>query len=140
MLKIYQVHHYVSIDGAKWREVVNGWLTPTEHKVSDQLLEIQHILCDASFNEAYDYLHNNRLDGVWIDSKRWHRTIIPVIQVRYDDAFDDVNYKRFNTMSYKIEYKEWKDVTLKWIMENLSADVAIQYLKERGITTCPMNF
>jgi hypothetical protein len=43
-------------------------------------------------------------------------------------------------MSYKIEYEEWKEVTLEWIIKNLPADQTIQYLKERGITTCPMNF
>lgn len=138
MLKIYKVYNYVSIDGADWREVVNGWLSPTEHKVSDQLLETQHILCDASFDEVYDYLYNNKLDGVWDEFEGWFRKLKPIIQVRYRSAFDDVNYRHFNTMSYKIKYKEWKDVTLQWIMENLPADQAIQYLKERGIATCPI--
>ena len=138
MLKIYRVYNYVSIDGGKWRRVVNGWLKPTERKVTEESLETQHILCDASFDDAYNYLHNNRLDGVWDGSSVWGKTIFPVIKVRYNDGYDDVKYRKFNTMSYKTEYEEWKDVTLKWIMENLSADVAIQYLKERGMTACPI--
>ena len=59
MLKIYRVYNYVSIDGGKWRRVVNGWLKPTERKVTEESLETQHILCDASFDDAYNYLHNN---------------------------------------------------------------------------------
>ena len=141
MLKIYKVHNYVSIDGADWREVLwSGCLTSIERKVSDEPLETQHILCNASFYEAYDYIHDNRLDGVYNSSDCWCRMIHPVIKVRYRDACDDVTYRRFISMSYKIEYEEWKEVTLEWIMKNLPADQTIQYLKERGITTCPMNF
>lgn len=140
MLKVYKVYNYISIDGTAWRRVVRSWMRPTERKISDKPLETQHILCDASFDEAYHYLHNHRVDGAYDSSNYCIGKITPIIRVRYKDAHDDVNYRRFDTMSYKIEYEEWKDVTLKWIMENLPADTAIQYLKERGITTCPMNF
>lgn len=141
MLKIYNVHNYVSINGADWREVLrSGWLTPIEHKVFDEPPETQHILCNASFYEAYDYIHDNRLDGVWCSSGCWCRMIHPTIEVRYRDAHNDVAYRNFIAMSYKIEYEEWKNVTLEWIMKNLPADQTIQYLKERGMTTCPMNF
>lgn len=34
--------------------------------------------------------------------------------------------------------KEKKNVTLEWIMEHLSADKAIQFLKERGMAVCPI--
>ena len=138
MLKIYRVYNYVSIDGGKWRRVVNGWLKPTEYKVSDKPLETQHILCDVPFDKVYDYRHNNRLDGILDSSSCWYNKIIPVICVRYEDAWDDVRYRRFNTMSYKIVYEEWKDVTLQWIIEHLSADQCIQYLKDRGMNTCPI--
>ena len=139
MLKIYKVHNYVSIDGADWREVLwNGWLNPIERKVFDEPPETQHILRNASFYEAYDYIHDNRLDGVWCGSGCWSRMIHPTIEVRYRDAYDDVAYSRFISMSYKIEYEEWKEVTLEWIMKNLPADQFIQYLKERGITACPI--
>ena len=139
MLKVYKVHNYVSIDGADWREVLwNGWLTPIERKVFDEPPETQHILCNASFYKACDYVHNNRLDGVHESSLCWRRMIWPAIEIRYRDARDDVTYRNFISMSYKIEYEEWKEVTLEWIMKNLPADVTIQYLKERGITTCPI--
>lgn len=140
MLKIYKVHNYVSIDGADWREVLWSGLSPIEHKVFDEPPETQHILCNASFYEAYDYVHNNRLDGVYESSLCLCRMIWPAIKMRYRDAYDDVTYRNFISMSYKIEYEEWKNVTLEWIIKHLPADQTIQYLKERGITTCPMNF
>ena len=39
---------------------------------------------------------------------------------------------------YKYVYKEWKDVPLNYIMEHFSADKCIQYLKERGMSACPI--
>ena len=91
-----------------------------------------------SFDETREYFNNHKLDGVWNDTIFWGKK--PTICVRYCDAWDDVVYKHFNTISYKQEYVEWTDVSLEWIIKNLHADTAVQYLKERGITACPMNF
>ena len=133
MLKVYNVYDYVSIDGAKWREVGR-----TGYKVTDEEVKNKLVLDNASFEEAREFLSNNVLDGVWNYSTFFRNK--PAVCVSYQDAWDVVTYKRFNTISYKTEYKEDKHVTTKWLMEHLSADKFIQYLKERGITTCPMNF
>ena len=138
MLKVYKVYNYVSVDGADWREVICGTFAPTEKKTSSESLETEYILHDASFDKAYEYLRNNDLDGLGRSTTYWREK--PIIWVRYDDAWDTVSYKHFNTISYKREYIEWTNVSLDWILKNLPADTAIQYLKERGITTCPMNF
>ena len=138
MLKVYKVHNYVSIDGDDWREVVWSWFIPTKCKTSSELLETEYRLHNASFNEAREYLQSNELDGIGNSSTYWRKK--PIVWVRYDDARDIVNYRHFNTISYKTEYKEWTDVSLEWIIKSLPADQTIQYLKERGITTCPMNF
>ena len=111
---------------------------PTEKKASSEPIKTEYFLNNASFEEAYAYLQNSPLDGLGPSTTYWREK--PRIWVRYDDAWDTVSYKHFNTISYKREYKEWTDVSLQWIMENLPADTTIQYLKERGITTCPMNF
>jgi hypothetical protein len=58
--------------------------------------------------------------------------------IDYTDAWDKVVYTHFNTLSYKTEAEEWTDVTLDWIIKNLSADECIQYLKERGMAACPI--
>lgn len=132
MLKIYDVCDYVSIDGAKWREVGGGY------KITDEEREDLLVLDKASFDEVYEFLNHGRLHGVWNDSTLFKHK--PVIRISYEDAFDVVTYRHFDTMSYKIKYTERKDVSFQWLMEHLSADQFIQYLKERGITTCPMNF
>jgi hypothetical protein len=133
MLKVYNVVSYVSVDGAKWRSVGH-----TGYCCTDANLDIKLILDNASFDEAREYVNNHFLDGVYNTCTFWRGK--PTISVRYRDAWDDVVYKNFNTISYKNVYTEYKHVTLGWMMEHLPAEDVIQYLKERGITTCPMNF
>lgn len=134
MLKVYHVYDYVSIDGAKWR-TVGGY---GGYKITDEEVETKLVLDNVSFEEAREFLSQNPLDGVLNDSTLLRNK--PTIVVRYQDAWDWVEYRRFDTMSYKREYKEYENVSFKWLTEHLSADQFIQYLKERGITTCPMNF
>lgn len=130
MLKVYNVVSYVSIDGAKWCSVGHPGYCCTDEDCGVKL-----ILDNASFAEAREYLSNNFLDGVCNSATFWR--LKPTITVRYRDAWDGVTYKNFSTISYKIVYTEDKNVTLGWMMEHLPAEKVIQYLKERGITTCP---
>lgn len=130
MLKIYRITDYVSIDGADWREVDYGY------KAADEEPANKLVLDNVSFDEAREYLSNHRLYGVWNGSTLF--TNKPLIYVRYQDAWDDVSYRHFKTLSYKTEYKEWPDVSLDWIIKHLSADQCIQYLKDRGMAACPI--
>ena len=133
MLKIYDVVSYVSIDGAEWRAVGHpGYCCIDEDR------DVKIILDDVSFSEACEYIDDHSLDGIYPGTTLWRNK--PVICVYYCGVIDDVRYKNFNTISYKKVYTENKNVTLGWLMEHLSAEQTIQYLKERGITTCQMNF
>ena len=131
MLKIYDVNDYVSINGAKWRSV-GGY----GYKATDEKPENELILYDATFDEVYEYLEQNSLSGVQDDKTFFRKK--PIIRVFYNDAWESVEYRRFNKMSYKREFKENKNVSLNWIMKHLTADECIQYLKDRGIAACPI--
>lgn len=131
MLKVYNVVSYVSVDGAKWRSVGYSGYCCTDEDCSVKL-----ILDNASFAEAREYLSNNFLDGVCNSASFW--ILKPTITVRHRDAWDAAVYKSFSTISYKNVYTEDKNVTLGWMMEHLSAEKVIQYLKERGMTACPI--
>lgn len=131
MLKVYHVTNYVSINGGEWREVGYG-----DHVLSDKDLHETPPFNLMSFDSAYEWFLKNHLSGV-IPFVTYFRHK-PVIYIKYADAFDRVCYKHFNTMAYKREFKEWPDVTLEWIIKNLPADECIQYLKDRGITACPI--
>lgn len=131
MLKVYLVTDYVSIDGADWRAVGVCGYRATEKELSSQL-----ILDDLTFDEAYEYLSRNYLTGIYTDQTLYKHT--PLIRINYSDAWEPVVYRRFNNMSYKTEFEEWKNVSLDWIIKNLSADQCIQYLKDRGMAACPV--
>ena len=134
MLKIYNIHDYVSIDGANWREV-GGW----GHCVADDTKVPDTIhLGQMSFGETREYLSKNHLSGVWNDGTFWLNK--PIINVNYNDAWEAVAYRCFDTFAYKRVFTEKEDTSMDFLMKELSADQFIQYLKERGITTCPMNF
>ena len=133
MLKIYRAHIYVSIDGADWRELDFYGYRATEEEPQNTV-----VLDNASFIDVCEALSEDDLRGVHKSYTFFkHR---PIVCISYIDALDNVEYRHFKTMSYKIEFEEWSNVTLKWMVDNMSADKCIQYLKERGITTCPMNF
>lgn len=131
MLKVYNVDGYVSVDGAEWRSV--GHLG---YSCTDEDCDVKFILDNVSFAEACEYLSNNFLDGVCNSETFWRSK--PTITVRYRDVWDKVEYQSFSTISYKNVYTEDKNVTLGWMMDHLSAEKVIQYLKERGITACPI--
>jgi hypothetical protein len=133
MLKVYKIIDSVSVDGANWRTVGGyGYKIIDESEKDTTTFSLENM----SFDQAYEYLLHNDLCGVWTDKTLFlHR---PVIEVRYNDAWDLVPYNKFKQMSYKRELKEWNYVTLEWIMRNASAEQCIQYLKERGMTACPI--
>lgn len=133
MLKVYHYYASVSIDGADWRKIDRAH-TITDEEPSDML-----IWDNVSFDEVRELLKQHSVIGMHNSHTLFRKK--PTIEIRFEDAWlTPVEYKHFKTLSYKIEYKEWKDVPLQWLMEHSPADKVIQYLKERGINTCPMNF
>ena len=132
MLKVYNYYAYVSVDGAEWRRIDDG------RTIREEEPDGLPILANATFDEVYEYISDHIVWNMFPDLTLFRKK--PVIEIYYSGAHDVVKYKHFKTLSYKKVYEEWKDVPLKWLMEHASADQFIQYLKERGITTCPMNF
>ena len=130
MLKVYAVTDYVAINGGDWYEVCYGY------QVTDKELHDTVPLNFMSFESAYNYLSHNTLNSVYRDTTLFRKK--PVICVSYIYPLDSARYTNLRTMAYKTTYKEWSDVSLDWLMKNLSADECIQYLKDRGMTACPI--
>ena len=130
MLKVYTVSSYVSIDGADWEEVDYGFYAVRDDNPTEQIF-----FENFTFKQCYEYLQEHNLKGVWLSQTFFKKK--PILYIG-DDFFDSQRYTSFNTISYKYVYKEWESVSLEWIMKHLSADQCIQYLKERGITACPI--
>ena len=129
MLKVYTVKSYVSIDGADWEEIGYGFHAVREDNLTEKIL-----FENFTFEQCYEY-SEHCLEGIWRSQTFFKKK--PILYIG-DDFFDSQRYTSFNTISYKYVYTEWESVSLEWIMKHLSAEQCIQYLKERGITTCPI--
>ena len=130
MLKVYTVKSYVSINGGDWQRVGISGHTMTDDNPIEKIL-----LDNATFNKCYEYVSHHSLNGIWLDSTLFRNK--PILYIG-DSWFDGTRYDHFDTISYKYIYEEWEDVPLNYIMEYFSADKCIQYLKERGMSTCPI--
>ena len=132
MLKVYTVKSYVSINGGDWQRVGLSGHTMTNNNPTEKVM-----LNNATFDECYKYVSQHPLDGIYLSSTLFKKKPIIYIDDRY---FCEHRYDHFNTISYKYVCEELKNVTLDCIMKKFSADKCIQYLKERGMSACPMNF
>ena len=133
MLKIYTCKHLVSINSKEWEQV---WWDVNVMK--DDASPDEIVLVDKmSFDKFYNILQVQPMTHVRAGKTLFRKR--PKITVEYD--YDHIkHYTHFDTISCKVTYEEIKNPTLYSIMRYFPSDQTIQYLKERGITTCPMNF
>lgn len=129
MLKVYRVKSYVSIDGGDWEHIGHDGYTIRDDDPVEKIF-----LDNSTFNECYEYIKEHKLDGVYSSYTLFRKK--PIIYIC--EFCTDYRYDYFDTISYKYVYEEWEDVPLTYIMERFPADKCIQYLKERGITACPI--
>ena len=130
MLKVYTVKSYVSINEGDWQQVGRSGHTMTDNNPTEKVM-----LNNATFDECYKYVSQHSLDGIYLYSTLFKNK--PIIYIN-DRHLCEHRYDHFNTISYKYVYEEWEDVPLDYIMEHFSADKCIQYLKERGMSACPI--
>lgn len=130
MLKVYTLKSYVSINGEDWQRVDCSSYIMTDNNPTEKVM-----LNNATFDECYKYVSQHPLDGIYLSSTFFKNK--PIIYIN-DRHLYEHRYDHFDTISYKYVYKEWKDVPLNYIMEHFSADKCIQYLKERGMSACPI--
>ena len=130
MLKVYTVKSYVSINEGDWQRVGHSGHIMTDNNPTEKVM-----LNNATFDECYKYVSQHSLNGIYLYSTLFKKK--PIIYIN-DNHLYEHRYDHFNTISYKYVYDEWKDVPLNYIMENFPADKCIQYLKERGMSACPI--
>jgi hypothetical protein len=133
MLKIYTHKHWVSIDHEEWEQVWWDVDVMKDDSFPNEVILVEQM----SFDKFYNILQVQPMAHIRAGKTFFRKK--PKISIDYD--FDHTkHYTHFDTISYKITYEEVKGTTLYNIMRVFPAEQTIQYLKERGITTCPMNF
>lgn len=136
MLKVYEVKYYVSIDDGEFRQVEEKWCYL--YVLRDDNEPKTLFLHTMTFEECYEYIKSKPLYGMNYGKSIFGK---PYIKIMYDWCWDSWEcYYKFKTISYKRVFKECTNMTLAEIFKNFPADKCIQYLKERGMTACPMNF
>ena len=130
MLKVYDVKSYVSIDGEPWQPVgIDGYTFRDDDPIDKVIFE------DLTFEQCYQYVQEHYIDGIWLSKTFFKKK--PLIYIG-ESCFNSYRYDSFNTISYRHVYTERRNVTFDWIMKHASAEQCIQYLKERGMTACPI--
>lgn len=134
MLKIYDPIYAVSIDGGPWERLEDPF--DTNWLVTDEDLPETELLLDGvSFQEAYDYLRDNYISGARTCTTFFKDK--PRLSLLYFNTIDRKYIKKCEGFSLCAGNRLRKNVTLDWILKNLEADQAIQYLTERGMRICP---
>lgn len=133
MLKPYMTWNEVSFEEGKWRKIYGG---DYDYIMMDENnSEPQTILDRVSFDECFEFLEHNCIYGT-VHYKSFF-TKKPIIKISY--WWDDIEcYKKFEHISIRKVYREVTHMSLADIMKKIDAERVIQYLKERGLATCPM--
>lgn len=136
MLKIYDVRSVFQINRQQWEACGDaGYACKDDSEVQEERI----ILDKCPFSKAFQEIYNNYLNEIYANETLiLHRPYIGVVgccRSRGSRYFaDDVH-----TVSYKIIYRERECVSIDWITKHLTAEQAIQYFKDRGMTVCPIS-
>lgn len=126
MLKAYKVRTYISVNDKPKIE-----LGRLGHGLAD--IELPNVVTIIySFQDCFDKELPIKAIGTGVTFFRKK----PYVEIEY--AWDTVDrYYDFDSITIEKHYEPY-DVSLNELFEEYSADECIQYLKERGMTTCPI--
>lgn len=135
MLKGYHSTSYYRVDDDEWMEC--GYAGEVLRDDAEPESEVK--LSDASWEDVMDYLSHHYLSGVSGNETLFrHRPYFETYHWPYDESRRRFYQGSFERFSYMRVFKEWPDCSLEWITKHATADQAIQYMKERGMTVCPL--
>ena len=126
MLKAYKVKTDISVnDGPKTRISRIGYGLTEE--------ELPRVVTTTwSFQDCFD----KKIPTPAIKTDTTFFRQRPYVEVEY--AWDKVDrYYNFDSITIERHYEPY-DITLDELFKDYSADECIQYLKERGMTACPI--
>ena len=136
MLKIYNKHHYISINNGPWEQLSGQ----TTHMLEENGTHPECIIYNnISFQECVNFLKRKTIPSMFLSSTSFLHKDIICVHYAYDEWFS-TEYMNFDTISYKVTYTENSKYTLSHIINTFPAEQTIQYIKERGIASlaCPL--
>ena len=135
MLKVYGVQSIFRLNNqGEWKIYGDGdYIVKDDNKFQKEII----IFDNFSWKQTIDILNTTHIDGIHSGETLFRKR--PFIHVfnRWDDFELKLFENQVETISCKNVYTE-KNVTLNWIINHLSTDETIQYIKERGMSVCPI--
>lgn len=126
MLKGYKVLTYIAVNDRPKKEIFKIGYGLTESELPNVVTTI------CAFKDCF----NNKLPTPAIKTDTTIFRKRPYVEIEY--AWSDVDrYYNFDSITIERHYEPY-DITLNELFEYYSADECIQYLKERGMTACPI--
>lgn len=126
MLKGYKVYTDISVNDGPNKRILRIGYGLTEEELP------RVVTTSWSFQDCLD--KRVPTPSVKTDTTLFRKR--PYVEVEY--AWDDVDrYYNFDSITIERHYEPY-DITLDELFKEYSADECIQYLKDRGMTTCPI--
>lgn len=139
MLKPYQTWNEISIDGSEWKILYDGPVYAYT-MIEESDAHTTTIAEGLDFSSSFEWIKNHpNIYGLWI-TESWIKHL-PIIHTNIDHPnliSKEKSYKTFKSMSIRTCYRECTCMSLSRIMDMFASDIVIQYLKERGVATCPV--
>lgn len=126
MIQAYRVTTYIAVNDEPKKEYWCDGYGLTEEELP------QVITTTYSFQDCFD----KQLPTLAIQTNKTSFRKKPYVEVWYD--WENVKYYyHFDSITIEKHYEPY-DITLDELFKKYSADQCIQYLKERGMTACPI--
>ena len=132
MLQAWEFEIEVKINNRDWEGTsFTGW--NLKEKVPETY---EAIVENLSFEDFYKHQLKEMIPGFTLDETFFRKRKSIFYRARWN--IEGERFFEKDVQSISIRYHNYtKKVSLKEIFEHCTADKAIQYLKERGLTICP---
>ena len=126
MLKAYKVKTYIAVNDKPKKQIFSIGYGLTEGELPDTFTTIW------SFKDCFN--HKLPTPAVKTDTTLFRKRHYVEVEYAWDDSD---RYYNFDSLTIERHYEPY-EITIKELFEDYSADECIQYLKDRGMTTCPV--
>lgn len=133
MKKVIEARKQYRLNGGEWETVKSNILYREKDECVDKYRTID------TWQDAIGYVTEGLLPNAEMHMTFFKKRIYLILPNNniYSDFRTVVNEKDFEKLEVRVIYRE-PVLTIKQLVNILDADEFLQYLKDRGISTCPM--
>lgn len=138
MRKLVDRRQYYRINGGEW---IDTSMFKHYHYKEESKCDGTKVTLITNFEQAVQFVEDDRLINGEVEYSFFRH--IPTLKLPSGNwlslnMYTYINEKKFESLEIKIEYEPAETLTLKALASLLNADEFCAYLKDRGISQCPM--